>query len=107
MLFKEFAQNLASVIISGESTDTFTRTLFDAIVSEDGKEIVKKYTNSSYKSFYNGNASISGISKQISILTNENLKISLMLIRKKSNKIFVLPLALKYLILQLKTLRMN
>ena len=71
MLFKEFAQNLASVIISGESTDTFTRTLFDAIVSEDGKEIVKKYTNSSYKSFYNGNASISGISKQISIYIDQ------------------------------------
>lgn len=65
MQFKEFAQRLASVIRAGCSTDRFTRTLFSAILSEAGQEILDEYKASSYKGFYNGNTSIRGISTKI------------------------------------------
>lgn len=65
MSFKEFVQKLSSALRGGVSTDRFTRSLFDAIVSEGGQDILDDYQPSSYKGFYNGNTSISGISKKI------------------------------------------
>lgn len=65
MLFTEFANKLFSVFGNGASTHKFAKTLFDAITTDDGKDIIDNYRNSSYKSFYNGNTSISRISKKI------------------------------------------
>ena len=65
MLFNEFANKLFSVLGNGASTYVFTRTLFDAITTNSGKDILDDYTDSSYKGFYNGHTSISGISKKI------------------------------------------
>lgn len=65
MLFNEFANKLFSVLGNGASTHVFTRTLFDAITTNSGKDILVGYTDSSYKGFYNGHTSISGISKKI------------------------------------------
>ena len=65
MLFKDFAKKLYSVFGNGASTHMFTRTLFDAIITDDGKDILDGYAESSYKGFYNGNTSISRISKKI------------------------------------------
>ena len=65
MLFNEFANKLFSVLGNGASTHVFTRTLFDAITTNSGKDILDGYTDSSYKGFYNGHTSISGISKKI------------------------------------------
>ena len=65
MLFNEFANKLFSVLGNGASTHVFTRTLFDAITTNSGKDILDGYTDSSYKGFYNGHTSISRISKKI------------------------------------------
>jgi hypothetical protein len=63
--FKDFIQKLSSVIRAGESTDKFTRSIFEAIVTEEGQSILDEYTRSSYKGFYNGNTSIRKISQKI------------------------------------------
>lgn len=65
MLFHEFADKLSSVIRSGNSTDKFTKSLFSAIVTDDGQDILDGYKSTSYKGFYNGSTSISRISKKI------------------------------------------
>ena len=65
MLFNEFANKLFSVLGNGASTHVFTRTLFDAITTNSGKDILDGYTDSSYKGFYNRHTSISRISKKI------------------------------------------
>ena len=56
MDFKGFIQRMASVIIAGGSTAAFTRSVFEAILSEEGQVILDEYKASSYKSFYNGQA---------------------------------------------------
>lgn len=65
MEFKEFIQNLSSVLSGGASTDRFTRTIFESILSDEGQDILNDYKPSSYKNFYNGNTSIARISSKI------------------------------------------
>lgn len=65
MQFEEFAQKLASAIRAGSSTDKFTRSLFEAVLSDEGQDILDEYKSSSYKGFYNGNTSISRIANKI------------------------------------------
>lgn len=65
MDFKEFIHRLASVISAGGSTAAFTRSVFEAILSEEGQIILDEYQSSSYKSFYNGQAKISRLAKKI------------------------------------------
>lgn len=65
MDFKEFIHRLASVISAGGSTAEFTRSIFEAILSDDGQVILDEYQPSTYKSFYNGQAKISRLAKKI------------------------------------------
>ena len=65
MVFKDFIQKLSSVIRAGGSTDKFTRSIFEAIVTEEGQPILDEYKKSSYKGFYNGSTSIRKISQKI------------------------------------------
>lgn len=65
MEFKDFIHKLSSVISAGGSTDKFTRSIFEAIVTEDGQDILSGYKPSSYKAFFNGNTSIRRISQKI------------------------------------------
>lgn len=65
MDFKDFIQKLSSVIRAGGSTDKFTRSIFEAIVTEEGQPILDEYKKSSYKGFYNGSTSIRKISQKI------------------------------------------
>lgn len=65
MEFKDFIHKLSSVIRAGGSTDKFTRSIFEAILTEEGQSILDEYTQSSYKGFYNGNTSIRKISQKI------------------------------------------
>jgi hypothetical protein len=65
MQFKEFVQKLSSALRGGASTDKFARALFEAILTDDGQDILDGYQMSSYKGFYNGNTSITGIAKKI------------------------------------------
>lgn len=65
MTFKDFVQKLSSALRGGASTDKFTRALFEAILTDDGQDILDGYQPSSYKGFYNGNTSITGIAKKV------------------------------------------
>lgn len=65
MEFKDFIHKLSSVIRAGGSTDKFTHSIFEAILTEEGQPILDEYTQSSYKGFYNGNTSIRKISQKI------------------------------------------
>lgn len=65
MQFTDFVQKLSSVIRAGGSTDKFTRSIFEAIVTDEGQSILDEYRESSYKAFYNGNTSVRKISQKI------------------------------------------
>ena len=65
MQFKEFVHKLFSAISAGESTSRFTKTMFENIVTEEGLDILNGYQPSSYRAYYNGNTSITKISKKI------------------------------------------
>ncbi|MBK5898037.1 NACHT domain-containing protein [Catonella massiliensis] len=65
MQFKEFVQKLFSAISDGESTSSFTKTMLENIVTEKGLDILNGYQPSSYRAYYNGNTSITKISKKI------------------------------------------
>ncbi len=74
MQFQVFANKLFTTIGGGSSTGRFVKSLFLSLVNEDGQEIIEKeYKEASYKAFYNGNASISNISKKIYIYIEPSL----------------------------------
>ena len=66
MEFKEFVQLLHPVIGAGNSTHAFARSIFDAIVTEEGQSVLEEYTNSTFKAYFNGNTGISKLAKKIS-----------------------------------------
>ena len=66
MNFKDFAHLLSPSIGAGSSTHAFTRSLFEAIVTEDGLDILNGYDKESFKAYYNGNTKISGLARKIS-----------------------------------------
>ena len=49
MQFIEFAQKLSQVIRAGANTCTFTKTILEAIIIEDGHNILDSKKESSYK----------------------------------------------------------
>lgn len=65
MRFHEFAQLLHPLIGGGSSTYVFVRTLFDAIITEDGRAALEEVGEESYKAYYNGNTGISRFAKKI------------------------------------------
>ncbi|MBR2214346.1 MAG: hypothetical protein IJ849_01150 [Selenomonadaceae bacterium] len=67
MKFSEFAQKLRTVIGNGANTHEFARTILDAIINEDGTEILDGKSASSYKAYYNGKSEITALAKEISI----------------------------------------
>lgn len=66
MLFSEFVQLLHPIIGGSSSTHAFARTIFDAVVNEDGLTILNEYSESSFKAYYNGTTKITKIAKAIS-----------------------------------------
>ena len=63
MNFVEFV-NITRPLIGGKSgVHTYVKTLFDAILTEGGKDILNDYKNSTFKAYSNGSTSISKISK--------------------------------------------
>lgn len=66
MKFNEFAQLLHPVIGGASSTHAFAKTLFDAILTDDGRDILEEVKEETYKAYYNGNTGISRIAKKIS-----------------------------------------
>lgn len=66
MKFHEFAQLLHPVIGGASSTHAFVRTLFDAIIIDDGRDVLEEVGEDTYKSYYNGNTGIGRIAKKLS-----------------------------------------
>lgn len=65
MEFRDFAQRLMPIIGGGASIPIFTKTLFEVIVNEEGKEIIDDYSDSTYKQYYKGEIKIGRISRRI------------------------------------------
>ena len=59
--------SITQPIIGGKApASSYIRTLFDCVLKDTGRDILNDYSNSTYKSFANGNASISQIAKAMS-----------------------------------------
>lgn len=65
MEFKEFAQLMHPIIGGASSTHAFVKTLFDAIITEDGRSVLEEVKEDTYKAYFNGNTGISRIAKKI------------------------------------------
>ena len=65
MTFSEFVNRLHVIIGGGENTVAFTRSMLDAITTEEANELLKKYKNDAYKSYFNGNRSIGNFAKEL------------------------------------------
>lgn len=63
MNFVEFVSITRPIIGGKGGVHIYVRTLFDAILTENGKEILNGYSPSSYKAYANGKTSITDISK--------------------------------------------
>lgn len=63
MNFVEFVSITRPIIGGKNGVHTYVRTLFDAILTENGKDILNDYTDSTFKAYANGSTSISKISK--------------------------------------------
>ena len=66
MKFSQFAQKTYPAIGKGANKHAFARTLFDAIVNDDGKDILQGYSDESFKSYYNGSVSIAKLAQKLS-----------------------------------------
>lgn len=63
MNFVEFVSITRPIIGGKGGVHIYVRTLFDAILTENGKDILNGYSPSSYKAYANGKTSITDISK--------------------------------------------
>lgn len=66
MKFKDFAQLMRPIVGGASSTHAFVKTLFDAIVTDEGSSALEEIGESSYKAYYNGESGISRLAKKIS-----------------------------------------
>lgn len=65
MEFSDFAGRLHGIIGAGSSTAAFTKTIIEAILSDDAPEITEEYGEDTYKAYFNGNTKITRIAKKI------------------------------------------
>lgn len=65
MEFKDFVQILHPIIGGSSSQGVFVRTLFDVIVTEGGQSALDEQSKVTYRSYFNGQTSISRIAKKI------------------------------------------
>lgn len=66
MNFKDFVELTRPVIGGKGGLQKYVRTLFDAILTDDGRDILDDYSDSSFKSYGNGNMQITEIAKAMS-----------------------------------------
>ena len=65
MEFTEFAHILKPIIGGSYNTHVFTKTLFEAIISEDDLSLIEDISTSSYKAYYNGKSKITKTAQKI------------------------------------------
>lgn len=65
MEFTEFAQTLKPIIGGSYSTHVFARTLFEAILTEDGLLQIEDISENTFKAYYNGQTRVTKISQRV------------------------------------------
>lgn len=65
MTFSEFANRLFPIIGAGSNTSAFTKSLFDAMISDEGKGILDEAQPDTYKAYFNGNTGISRFARKV------------------------------------------
>lgn len=71
MEFKVFAKKLKNVIGGKSNTKLFTKTIFETMMNESGPELLASISLETFKSYFNGNTSISKVSALILANLNE------------------------------------
>lgn len=66
MTFKDFVELTRPVIGGRGGVQKYVRSLFDAILTDDGRDILDDYSDSSYKAYANGTTQITEIAKAMS-----------------------------------------
>lgn len=72
MKFKVFAKKLKNVIGGKSNTKLFTKTIFETMMNESGSELLADTSLETFKSYFNGNTSISKVAALILANLNEN-----------------------------------
>lgn len=67
MEFAEFVNKLKPIISGGTSNHSFTRTLLEEIVIDEGSRELEDISDNTYKAYFNGKTSISKLSQRISM----------------------------------------
>lgn len=71
MEFKVFAKKLKNVIGGKSNTKLFTKTIFESMMNESGPELLADTSLETFKSYFNGNTSISKVAALILANLNE------------------------------------
>lgn len=71
MEFKVFAKKLKNVIGGKSNTKLFTKTIFETMMNESGSELLADTSLETFKSYFNGNTSISKVAALILANLNE------------------------------------
>lgn len=72
MEFKVFAKKLKNVIGGKSNTKLFTKTIFETMMNESGSELLADTSLETFKSYFNGNTSISKVAALILANLNED-----------------------------------
>ena len=72
MEFKVFAKKLKNVIGGKSNTKLFTKTIFETMMNESGPELLAGTSLETFKSYFNGNTSISKVADLILANLNED-----------------------------------
>ena len=72
MEFKVFAKKLKNVIGGKSNTKIFTKTIFETMMNESGPELLAGTSLETFKSYFNGNTSISKVAALILANLNED-----------------------------------
>ncbi|RGM22312.1 hypothetical protein DXC23_04495 [Eubacterium sp. OM08-24] len=72
MEFKVFAKKLKNVIGGKSNTKLFTKTIFETMMNESGPELLADTSLETFKSYFNGNTSISKVAALILANLNES-----------------------------------
>ena len=72
MELKIFAKKLKNVIGGKSNTKLFTKTIFETMMNESGSELLADTSLETFKSYFNGNTSISKVAALILANLNEN-----------------------------------
>ena len=65
MEFSEFAGRPHAIIGAGSSTVAFTKSIIEAILSDEAPEITDEYSEDTYKAYFNGKTKSTRLAKKI------------------------------------------